>query len=286
MWEKKTWEKTCVLTVRDDELSVGDDEDTSEACEKKTCAKTMHEKHVRKNMCKTHARKTWEKTCVKKHVRKTCKKKHVRKNMREKTCGKKHGRKNIARKNMRKNMCARCQRRWAQRGRWRGHIGGMWEKNIRENNAWKTCEKKHAWKNMCEKHARKNMREKHEKNMREKTCEKKHVGKNKGEKTLREKTCEKKHVRKNMCARCQRRWAQRGRRRDASSGAAEGMDTRRVSGRPHGWSWTCHVVAASRPRVSGRAQEHCWGGECQGFLYLHLLLSYSCSTHKNKFNDI
>ena len=51
-----------MLTVRDDELSVGDDKDTSEACEKKTCAKTMHEKHVRKNMhektCAKPARKT------------------------------------------------------------------------------------------------------------------------------------------------------------------------------------------------------------------------------------
>ena len=47
-----------MLTVRDDELSVGDDKDMSEACEKKTCKKTMHEKHVRKNMCEKHVRKT------------------------------------------------------------------------------------------------------------------------------------------------------------------------------------------------------------------------------------
>ena len=44
--KKKHEKRTCVLAVRDDELSVGDDEDTSEACEKKTCKKTMHEKHA------------------------------------------------------------------------------------------------------------------------------------------------------------------------------------------------------------------------------------------------
>ena len=79
-----------MLAVRDDELSVGDDEDTSEACEKKTYEKTMHEKHARKNMR--------EKTCEKKHVGKN----KGEKTLREKTCEKKH---------VRKNMCARCQRR-------------------------------------------------------------------------------------------------------------------------------------------------------------------------------
>ena len=37
------------------------------------------------------------------------------------------------------------------------------------------------------------------------------------------------------------------------------------SGRPHGWSWTRYVIAASRLRASERAQVHSWTASAMNF---------------------
>jgi len=58
--------------------------------------------------------------------------------------------------------------------------------------------------------------------------------------------------------------------------------TRRVGVGPGLVMWS----RLAGPGFPGGGQEHCWGGKCQGFSYLHLLLLYLCSTHKNKFNDM
>ena len=47
-------------------------------------------------------------------------------------------------------------------------------------------------------------------------------------------------------------------------------------------SVTSQLAGSGFPRCLGT----CWGYECQECSYLHLLLSYLCSTQKNKLNDI